>query len=75
MNRRGFLKLCGTIAGSLCLPVTPGTVKAITASCAVLSNGRVYSIRESARLALGKWVREKIDDDTIAALSGFQEAA
>ncbi len=73
MNRRLFIKLCGIVAGSMCLPVTPGTMK--TAACAILPSGKVYSIREAAMLALGKWAREKIDEDIIAALSGLEEAA
>ncbi len=69
MNRRDFIKLCGVIAGSVCLPITAGTMK--TAACAILPSGKVYSIREAAMLALGQWAREQIDKDMIMAVRGL----
>lgn len=73
MNRRGFLKLCGVVAGSMCLPATPGKVK--TAACAIMQSGRLYDPHGVAMRALAKWLAERIEDDIIAALSGLQEAA
>lgn len=72
MNRRAFIKLVGVIAGSLVLPVVPGgLVNSIAGSAAVVCN----CSRCAARRSLGEWVKEKIGDDLIAALSGLQEAA
>lgn len=44
MNRRGFLKLVGVIAGSLVLPIVPGGAVSVAGSSCCVTDGNVEKI-------------------------------
>ena len=72
MNRRGFLKLVGVLVVVPSIPLP----KLSTPMHAPRRIGSECNCPQcKSKLALGKWLQERMDEDMITALSGKQEAA
>ncbi len=75
MNRRNFLKLVGTAVLAPALPSLPAAATPKPKPVVARELGPICNCpRCKSRRALETWLREKIDGDMIAALSGLRAA-